>query len=310
MTGKGIVIKSTGSWYTVLDNAGSRFDCRLRGRFKVSGSKSTNPIAVGDHVDFMLENPGESKAVIVGIHDRKNYIIRKATNLSRQTHVIAANLDQVIVMATLAEPKTSTGFIDRVLVTSEAYSIPAVIVFNKYDLIRTHDDRMALDRLIETYSSIGYTCLYTSAESGINLSLFSAILKDKTSLLSGHSGVGKSSLINAIESGIDLKVQSISSAHLKGKHTTTFAEMIPLSGGGFIIDTPGIKEFGLVDFKPEELFHFFPEMRQLFNKCKFDNCTHLNEPGCVVKDAVEQGGISLSRYANYINMLLGTNTRG
>lgn len=301
----GTIIKSTGSWYTVLDDAGEKHDCRLRGKFKMAGSSSTNPLAVGDRVDFSLDNDSARSGVINDIHDRRNYIIRKATNLSRRTHVIAANLDQLVIIATLAEPRTSTGFIDRLLVTCEAYSIPAIIVFNKLDLIRSDEDKQSLYELIDIYASAGYHCLTVSATERMYLDLFSGALREKTSLLSGHSGVGKSTLINAIEPGIKLKVQAISGAHLKGKHTTTFAEMIPLSTGGFIIDTPGIKEFGLVDFKPEELCHFFPEMRELFNQCKFDNCTHFNEPGCKVKQYVEEGKISLSRYHNYIGMLLG-----
>lgn len=310
MSKEGLVIKSTGSWYIVLDDSANRIECRLRGKFKVSGIKSTNPIAVGDRVAFMPEKDDPGKGTIYHIFDRKNYIIRKATKLSRQTHIIAANLDQVIVMATLSEPKTSTGFIDRLLVTCEAYSIPAVIVFNKHDLIQSDETAGELDRLIEIYTGAGYHCMYTSAINGKNIREFAELLHEKTSLLAGHSGVGKSSLINAIEPGINLKVQDISSAHLKGKHTTTFAEMVPLSEGGYIIDTPGIKEFGLVDFKPEELCHFFPEMRMLFNRCRFDNCTHLNEPGCEVKAYVNNGKISESRYANYLNMLSGRNTRG
>lgn len=305
----GIVLKSTGSWYIVLDKAGNKYECRLRGKFKKDGLRSTNPIAVGDHIGFRLEE-GEQKGVILHIEDRKNFIIRKATNLSRQTHIIAANLDQVMVMATLAEPRTSTGFIDRILVTCEAYSVPAVIVFNKYDLIRDKEQEPLLNEYISTYEQAGYACMNVSATEKTGLHAFAGKLKDKVTLLAGHSGVGKSSLINVIEPGINLKVQAISKAHLKGKHTTTFAEMLPLSHGGFIIDTPGIKEFGLVDFQPEELSHFFPEMRALFNKCRFDNCTHLNEPGCAVKEQLEQGNISLSRYNNYINMLLGRNTRG
>jgi ribosome biogenesis GTPase / thiamine phosphate phosphatase len=305
----GIVIKSTGSWYCVLDKAGKKHDCRLRGKFKQDGLKSTNPIAVGDHIGFSLE-PGEKTGIINHIADRKNYIIRKATNLSRQTHIIAANLDQAMIIATLAEPRTSTGFIDRVLVTCEAYSVPAVIVFNKYDLIRTTEEKQLLDAYTNMYSLAGYPCINVSATEKSGLDAFAGLLKDKVTLLSGHSGVGKSSLINAIEPGIKLKVQAISQSHLKGKHTTTFAEMLPLSHGGFIIDTPGIKEFGLSNFQPEELSHFFPEMRELFNKCRFDNCTHLNEPGCAVKEQVENGNISLSRYNNYINMLLGRETRG
>lgn len=302
----GTIIKSTGSWYTVLDDQGEKFQCRLRGRFKMAGSKATNPVAVGDRVEFMQDSAGgQHTGIITGIHDRVNYMIRKATKLSRKTHVIAANLDQVVVIATLAEPRTSTGFIDRLLVTCEAYSIPALIVFNKCDLLESKEGQQALYEITDTYASAGYPCMSVSATKRLYLDRFTDALRDKTSLLAGHSGVGKSTLINAIEPGINLKVQAISEAHLKGKHTTTFAEMIPLSFGGFIIDTPGIKEFGLVDFEPGELYHFFPEMRELFNQCRYDNCTHFNEPGCVVKQHVEAGTISLSRYSNYIGMLLG-----
>jgi ribosome biogenesis GTPase len=290
-----------------MDETGKRHECRLRGKFKMSGIQSTNPLAVGDHVGFTLDAQ-EGTGIITSIEDRKNYIIRKATNLSRRTHIIAANLDQALIIATLAEPRTSTGFIDRFLVTCEAYSIPAVIVFNKADLY----DAVSLDyvkQLLEMYNQAGYPGLVVSASEKDNLEAFSDILKGKTTLLSGHSGVGKSTLINAIEPGLNLKVQTISQVHLKGRHTTTFAEMFQLSNGGFIIDTPGIKEFGLVDFEPWELSHYFPEMRELFNKCRFDNCTHHNEPGCRVKEEVEHGNISILRYQNYLNMLLGEDTR-
>jgi ribosome biogenesis GTPase / thiamine phosphate phosphatase len=300
---KGIVTKSTGSWYIVMDEKGRRYECRLRGKFKISGIQSTNPLAVGDYVEFQ-QDPGQETATITGIDERRNYIIRKATNLSRRTHIIAANLDQAMVIATLAEPRTSAGFIDRFLVTCEAYSIPAVIVFNKSDL---YDQQSLeyLDLLLGMYHDVGYKVLIVSATQKQNLEAFEEILLHKTTLLAGHSGVGKSTLINAIEPTLDLKVQTISKAHLKGRHTTTFAEMYQLPKGGFIIDTPGIKEFGLVDFEPWELSHYFPEMRALFNKCRFDNCTHNNEPGCQVKKGVENGMISILRYNNYLNMLMG-----
>jgi ribosome biogenesis GTPase / thiamine phosphate phosphatase len=307
---KGIVIKSTGSWYTLLDASGQQHECRLRGKFKLEGLKSTNPIAVGDHVDFIPDREGASTGSIIHIHNRSNYIIRKATKLSRQTHIIAANIDQAVIIATIAEPRTSTGFIDRLLVTCEAYSIKATIVLNKYDLVKSEADRQLLQQYVNIYSMAGYPCMKVSATESMHLDSFKDLLKGKISLLAGHSGVGKSTLINAIEPNINLKVQSISAMHLKGKHTTTFAEMIPLSNGGFIIDTPGIKEFGLVDFQQEDLFHYFPEMQALFNQCRYDNCTHYNEPGCVVKQHVDDGKISMSRYSNYINMLLGHNTRG
>jgi ribosome biogenesis GTPase / thiamine phosphate phosphatase len=286
-----------------MDEKGRRYECRLRGKFKISGIQSTNPLAVGDYVEFQ-QDPGQETATITGIDERRNYIIRKATNLSRRTHIIAANLDQAMVIATLAEPRTSAGFIDRFLVTCEAYSIPAVIVFNKSDL---YDQQSLeyLDLLLGMYHDVGYKVLIVSATQKQNLEAFEEILLHKTTLLAGHSGVGKSTLINAIEPTLDLKVQTISKAHLKGRHTTTFAEMYQLPKGGFIIDTPGIKEFGLVDFEPWELSHYFPEMRALFNKCRFDNCTHNNEPGCQVKKGVENGMISILRYNNYLNMLMG-----
>ncbi|MFP4064970.1 MAG: ribosome small subunit-dependent GTPase A [Bacteroidales bacterium] len=303
---EGTVIKSTGSWYKVLTDEGQRIDCRLRGRIKLSGSKATNPVAVGDRVWLHLE---DGAGMIEDILERKNYIIRKATKLSRQTHIIAANMDQAVIIATLAYPRTSTGFIDRFLVTCEAYSIPAVIVFNKFDLVAGTPSHDKLDQLKKVYEKAGYLCLYTSATEAINLDQFRDLLRGKISLLAGHSGVGKSALINAIEPGLNLKVQEVSKAHKKGRHTTTFAEMFHLSDKGAIIDTPGIKEFGLVDFEAWELCHYFPEMRGFFNQCRFDNCTHLNEPGCRVKKAVSEGKISLTRYENYLNMLLGGETR-
>jgi ribosome biogenesis GTPase len=271
---------------------------------KLAGSKSTNPVAVGDRVVFSTGGE-EGDGMIQEVLDRKNHIIRKATKLSRQTHVIAANMDQAMLIATLAVPRTSAGFIDRFLATCEAYSIPARLVINKTDLFDDEEGQQMLEEFAGIYRQAGYPCLLTSAVSQEGLGDFRRALHGKVTLLSGHSGVGKSSLINAIEPDINLRVQEISATHLKGRHTTTFAEMIPLSGGGYIIDTPGIKEFGLVDFQPGELSHFFPEMRALFNRCKYDNCTHLNEPGCMVKAAVEDGTISLSRYSSYVGMLLG-----
>ncbi len=286
-----------------MDEQGHRHECRLRGKFKIAGVKSTNPLAVGDQVEFQLDQ-GQQTATITGISDRRNYIIRKATNLSKQTHIIAANMDQAMVIATLAEPRTSTGFIDRFLVTCEAYSIPAIIVFNKSDLY-DKESKDYIEQLTQMYRDTGYQTLIVSATKKENLEAFENMLRGKTTLLAGHSGVGKSTLINAIEPSLNLKVQTISQAHLKGRHTTTFAEMFQLPGGGFIIDTPGIKEFGLVDFEPWDLSHYFPEMRALFNQCRFDNCTHHNEPGCKVKEAVENGKISILRYNNYLNMLMG-----
>ncbi len=306
---KGSVIKSTGSWYRVITDSGKTVACKLRGKFRLEGSKATNPLAVGDRVDISIEDDNGT-GIIEGIDERKNHIIRKATRLSKQTHVIAANIDQAILIVTLAYPRTSTGFIDRFLVTCEAYSIPAAIVFNKYDIIEGSEAEEVLSDFMQLYRDIGYSCIHTSATKGTNLEAFNDLLKNKTSLLSGHSGTGKSALINAIEPGLNLKVRPISRVHRKGKHTTTFAEMFLLSNGGYIIDTPGIKEFGLAGMEAWEVCHYFPEMRAYFNECRFDNCTHYNEPGCRVKEEVEAGNISISRYENYLNMLLGEETRG
>ncbi len=305
---EGIVTKSTGSWYRVITTKGHAVDCRLRGKLKIAGSKATNPVAVGDKVVFRMED-GNSTGIIEEILDRKNYIIRKATKLSRQTHVIAANIDQAVIIVTLALPRTSTGFIDRFLVTCEAYSIPACIIFNKLDLITTPGDKAKLEELSRMYTLIGYPCLSVSATEKTHTDQFDTLLKNKISLLAGHSGVGKSALINAIEPGFDLKVQAVSKMHKKGRHTTTFAEMFKLSNGGHIIDTPGIKEFGLVNFEAWELCHYFPEMRRFFNQCRYDNCTHYNEPGCRVKEEVSRGNIHIGRYENYLNILLGEDTR-
>lgn len=304
---KGTVIKSTGSWYKVLDEQGKTWDCRLRGKFKMEGMRSTNPVAVGDYVIFQPE-PDQQTAIITELPERKNHIIRKSTNLSRKSQVIAANLDQALLIVTLAVPRTSTGFIDRFLVNCEAYQVKANIVFNKTDLY-DEPEMDLLHQMAGIYQPLGYECFKVSAKNGNGLDDLKLLLQDKTSLLSGHSGVGKSTLINALEPGLDLKTAQISLTHLKGKHTTTFAEMFPLSFGGFIIDTPGIKEFGLVDFEDWELCHYFPEMRDLFNQCRFDNCTHLHEPGCAVKEQLENGQISPSRYRNYVNILTGADTR-
>lgn len=298
---EGTVIKSTGSWYKVMTENGKIWDCRIRGSFRIKGIKTTNPLAVGDHVAF---EPDEDQNVglVKKIFPRKNYILRKSTKLSKLSHIIAANIDQAVLIITLVKPRTSTGFIDRYLVTTEAYHIPAILVFNKTDLYGKKELKQ-LDELIEVYENAGYTCIRTSATEGENLEAFIGLLKDKNSLLSGHSGVGKSTLINAIQPGLKLKVGDISNVHQKGKHITTFAEMHPLSFGGSIIDTPGIKEFGLHDFERHEIGERFPEFRALMSDCRFSNCTHVHEPGCVVKKAVDEGKISETRYNNYLRIL-------
>ncbi len=297
----GTVIKSTGSWYIVETPDRQVFECRIKGKFKIKGIKSTNPVAVGDLVDFELE-ADQTKGVINHIHDRKNYIIRKSVNLSKQSHILAANIDVAFLLVTLENPKTYTAFIDRFLVSAEAYRIPVIILFNKID-IYDRSLKEELDELKNIYEKIGYTCITVSAETGENLDLVKAKMKDKTSLFVGNSGVGKSTLINKIEPALNLKTKDISEAHLQGQHTTTFAEMFALSVGGYIIDTPGIRGFGLYDFYKEEIWHFFPEMFALQGQCKFHNCTHTTEPKCAVIKAVEDGEIALSRYENYLGMM-------
>lgn len=298
----GLVIKSTGSWYHVAAENGDTLACRLRGRFRIEGIRTTNPLAVGDRVEFEME-PGKDTAMITNIMPRSNLIIRKATRLSSAAHIIAANLDYLILIATIAHPRTSTGFIDRFLATAEAYHIPAVIVFNKIDLIQ---DEMAeaLQDLTAIYEAAGYPVLHVSAALGLNLDILGQSLRDKMVLFSGHSGVGKTALINRLIPGINLRTGEISGKHQKGKHTTTFAEAIALPAGGWIVDTPGIKEFGLYDLEKETLAQRFPEMRRLMSDCRFANCTHMHEPGCAVKQALSNGLVASTRYLNYMNMML------
>ncbi len=298
-TGK--VVRSTGSWYIVLTDEEKLYQCKLKGKFRIQGIRTTNPIAVGDIVDFLFREEEES-GVIQKIHPRDNYVIRKATKLSKAAHIIASNIDQAVIIASLVQPRTSTGFIDRLLVTTEAYHIPTIIVFNKNDL---YNDELKdyLNELTRVYTGAGYTCLTTSAKEQYNVEALKELLKGKTSLLLGHSGVGKSALINAIDPKLNLKEGEISKMHEKGKHTTTFAEMFPLAFGGFIIDTPGIKEFGLVGFDSLELGQRFPEIRDKMPHCRFNNCVHVKEPGCAVVEAVENGEIARFRYVNYLNML-------
>ncbi len=294
-------MKSTGSWYSVMAEDGRRWECKIKGRFRIHGIKTTNPVAVGDDVLFEpLE--AEGTGLIREILPRHNYIIRKATKLSKVGHILAANVDQACILVTLALPRTSTGFIDRILVTTEAYHIPAFLVFNKIDL---YDGRQQadLERLTSIYSGAGYECLRTSALTGENTGLFRERIAGRRTLLAGHSGVGKSALINAVEPGLNIRTADLSGYHKVGMHTTTFAQMHPLSFGGFIIDTPGIKEFGLTDFNRTEIAERFPEMRERMHQCRFHNCTHVHEPGCAVKEAVENGEISGSRYGNYLGIL-------
>ena len=299
MTGR--VTKSTGSWYSVLSEAGQLYSCRIVGKFRIKGIKSTNPIAVGDIVDFELEDDGES-GLIKTIVERKNYIIRKSVNLSKQVQIIASNMDQALLVVSLKSPNTPLGFIDRFLVTAKAYSIPTVIVFNKIDLL-SNDELKILDEIESIYLNAGYKTLRTSADENTNIDQLKEIIQNKTTLLSGHSGVGKSTLVNLCEKGLDLKTQEVSDSHNKGQHTTTFAEMYPLKKGGFIIDTPGIKGFGLVDMEKEEIQDYFPEIFALREGCKFHNCLHDREPGCAVKAALEEGELAESRYHNYLNLI-------
>lgn len=298
---KGIVTKSTGSWYTVMTEDGHRYECKLKGKFKIKGISSTNPISVGDKVHFELLRD-QDIGMIDTIEDRNNYIVRKSTKLSKRQHIIACNIDQAIIVVTLAFPRTSTGFIDRFLVTAEEYHIPAFLVFNKVDLY-PDDYKTYLNELKNLYEGIGYGCLVTSATKGEGLQELKELLKDKINLFVGHSGVGKSALVNSIQPGLNLKLGEISLHHLKGQHTTTFAEMHPLSFGGFIVDTPGIKELGMIHVKPAEIAGYFPEMRALLPQCKYYNCTHIHEPGCAVLSALEKGEIGSSRYSNYLGML-------
>lgn len=304
----GLVIKSTGSWHQVLAENKEIYSCKIKGRFRIQGLRTTNPVAVGDRVKIEIDEE-QKTGVITQLKDRKNYIIRRSVNLSKQVHIIGANLDQAILVVTLAYPPTSLGFIDRFLVTAEAYSIPAVLVFNKIDLYTEHGREMLRD-FKDIYEPLGYQCMEVSAQTGENIEQLKKLLKDKTTLVSGHSGVGKSTLINALEPSAELRVGDVSDWSEKGKHTTTFAEMIHLNFGGDIIDTPGIKELGIIDIQNDELAHYFPEMRQLLNQCRFDNCRHISEPSCEVIKQVEEGKIAYSRYENYLSIYRNEDNRG
>lgn len=304
---RGLVTKSTGSWYTVQDENGRHVECRIKGKFRTKGIRTTNPIAVGDWVDFQME-PDQDSAIIIALEPRRNYIIRKSINLSKQTQIIGANLDQAMLIVTLASPPTSLGFIDRFLVTAEAYDIPAILVFNKLDLFSEEGLEVLADYM-DLYERIGYPCYAVSARQGDGMEDIRLLLQNKTTLISGHSGVGKSTFVNAVSPEAELRTGAISDWSDKGKHTTTFAEMIDLSFGGKIIDTPGIRELGIVDIEKEELSHFFPEMRARLNECRFHNCRHINEPGCVILQALEQGDIEPSRYDSYLSIYNNQDTR-
>ena len=299
----GVVIKSTGSWYLVRTEDAAIHKCRIRGKFRLEGIKSTNPVAVGDHVDFELETQKDT-GVIRSIHERTNYVVRKSVNLSKRTHIIASNIDRAFLVVTIDNPPTSTSFIDRFLVASEAYHIPVTLLFNKVDSF-TEATAAIHEELKEIYTDIGYDCLDVSAKEEYNIEEVKALMKDKVTVFAGHSGVGKSTLVNTIEPGLDLKTLEISDQHKQGQHTTTFAEMHALSFGGDIIDTPGIKGFGMVDFELEEIADYFPEFFALKGACKFHNCMHTNEPKCAIKEGLEKDTIAPSRYYSYLQIIKG-----
>ncbi|MGY8886766.1 MAG: ribosome small subunit-dependent GTPase A [Flavobacteriales bacterium] len=301
----GVVYKSTGSWYTVKAENGTFYECRIKGKFRIKGIKSTSPVSVGDHVQFDIETKGdETIGIITKIGERDNYIIRKSVNLSKQTHIIAANIDVAFLLITLNNPPTFTSFIDRFLVTAEAYEIRAVLLFNKIDTYN-EDELLEVKLLAALYRTIGYECLGISASTGKNVDKVKEMMRSKVSMFSGHSGVGKSTLVNTIESNLNLKTTQISNQHMQGQHTTTFAEMYDLSFGAQIIDTPGIKGFGIVEVDKEELGGYFPEFFKLKEYCKFNNCLHIEEPHCAVKEAVAEEEIASSRYRSYLQIIEG-----
>ena len=301
----GTVYKSTGSWYYVKSEDNKFYNCRIKGKFRMKGIKSTNPIAVGDVVDFDLdETVDEINGIITNIHDRKNYIVRKSVNLSKQTHIIASNIDIGFLIVTINNPITTTSFIDRFLVTAKAYGIEAILIFNKID---TFDDATLDEQLYlqHTYEQIGYECLRVSATDNKGIAELMDLMKGKVSMFSGHSGVGKSTLVNAIEPTLNLKTKEISNSHAQGQHTTTFAEMFDLSNNIRIIDTPGIRGFGMVDMEKQEVSDYFPEFFELKADCKFNNCLHKEEPHCAIKKALEEDKIAWSRYQSYLKILEG-----
>lgn len=299
---KALIYKSTGSWYVAKNEEGRQFNARIKGVLKISGLTSTNPIAVGDIVDMELENELESTATITAIYDRKNYIARVSPHNKNQHHIVASNLDRSLLFATIKDPKTSQGFIDRFLVSCESYHLPAIIIFNKADVYRKKELEK-FEELKSIYEAAGYQVLLTSIVNNEGIDKVKDLLADKITLLSGHSGVGKSSLINAIFPELSLRTKEVSDWSGKGMHTTTFAEMFDLPSGGKVIDTPGLREFGLVDIEKQELSHYFPEMRKRLPDCQFNNCMHINEPGCAVKDALNKGEIHVDRYVSYLTIL-------
>ncbi len=301
---QGTVVKSTGSWYRILSADGTVADARIRGKLRLQGLDTTNPVAVGDHVVIQAEG-NTDLLVISEVLPRRNYLIRRSNNLSRQRQILAANLDQAALVVTLMAPATSTGFIDRFLVTCEAYHVPALLIINKTDMLAGAEE--ALMEFSNMYASLGYPVIPVSAKTGRGLDALDSLMAGKTSLISGHSGVGKTTLINRLIPGLGLKTGAISTAHEKGKHTTTFAEMHFLPGGGALIDTPGIRDLGVVDLEPREISHYFAEMRPLISKCRFNNCLHMQEPGCAVLLALEQGTVAPERYYNYLSILNNEN---
>lgn len=297
---QGIVIKNTGSWYTVLTDEGQQIESKIKGKFRLQGIRSTNPVAVGDRVTIVAN--AEGTALITAIEERRNYIIRRSSNLSKQSHIIAANVDQACLVVTVREPETSTTFIDRFLATAEAYSIPVVLVFNKVDLLAPADHSLQ-EHLISLYTALDYRCIALSALTGEGMTALQEMLKDCITLFSGNSGVGKSTLLNRILPHAALRTAEISAAHHTGTHTTTHSQMLPLPEGGWVIDTPGIKGFGSFDMKPEEICSYFREIFRESEHCRFNNCTHTHEPGCAVLQAVTEGRISESRYRSYLSMM-------
>lgn len=302
---KGLVIKSTGSWFTVESETGELFDCKIKGKFRIKDIKSTNPVAVGDHVEFSIQNISNKKKVglITSISERKNYIIRRSQNLSKQSHIIAANIDQAVLIVTLGYPLTTTTFIDRYLASAEAYRIPVLIIFNKIDRL-TKEQQITLNSLVDVYTKIGYQCICTSATTLIGIDILKDVLKNKINVFNGHSGVGKSTLINILEPGLQLKTMDISDMHNTGKHTTTYSTLYKLNFGGYIIDTPGIKAFGMLEMEAWEISHYFPEIFKISAKCQYNNCSHTHEPGCAVKAAVEKNEIAQSRIISYLGLLV------